>query len=210
MPEQGVAREFLEEAYSRLGYEIEFQILPRERSLYEANAGIFDGECTRIEGIEKEYSNLIRVPFLFGVVYVHAYILDSSSINSIFLDDLSEFKFGIVRGTKISEFAASYGSPVIVTNPRQLVLMLRSGKLDLICLEGFVYDKLKKDMPSVSSLVRINHPIVTKKIYHYIHKKHRNLIPGLLRVFQEMVKDGTYEEILRKHNLSSTTFTPIK
>ena len=51
---QEVARVFLKEAYSRIDIKISFIIMPGERAIRESNAGNFDGESTRIEGLEKK------------------------------------------------------------------------------------------------------------------------------------------------------------
>lgn len=50
------------EAFRRVGVELRLVKLPPERGLINANAGIEDGDLTRIAGLEKHYPNLIRVP----------------------------------------------------------------------------------------------------------------------------------------------------
>ncbi len=51
----------LVEAYKRFGIKATIEKLPAERSLMSSNEGLIDGEVVRIKGIDKKYTNLIRI-----------------------------------------------------------------------------------------------------------------------------------------------------
>ena len=58
----GLVDEVLEVALQRIGYEFEVTIVPTERSLKMAEAGIADGELLITRAIENSFPSLLRVP----------------------------------------------------------------------------------------------------------------------------------------------------
>ena len=58
----GIADRAVREAFRRIGREVTLVRLPSERALLNANDGVDDGNYARVEGLEAEYKNLVRVP----------------------------------------------------------------------------------------------------------------------------------------------------
>ena len=56
--------EILKEAYLQLGIKISIEKYPSKRSLKMSNSGQVDGEMCRVRGIEKNYPNVVKVPFV--------------------------------------------------------------------------------------------------------------------------------------------------
>ena len=59
---QGILEQVLREALEPLRYDVRLLRLPAERSLQDANSGTIDGDVARIEGLDRLYPNLVRVP----------------------------------------------------------------------------------------------------------------------------------------------------
>ena len=72
----------LKPAYSTLSINTEFAPLPSSRSLVNANRGITDGEIARIEDINRQYKNLIRVPIAIMTPGVYALSLSKLPIKN--------------------------------------------------------------------------------------------------------------------------------
>ena len=66
------------EALQRLGFGLRLVNQPSERSLQSANLGQVDGEGLRVEGLDKQYPNLIRVPEPYLRIAFVAFARDSS------------------------------------------------------------------------------------------------------------------------------------
>src|SRR3989344_512852 len=58
----GFIDQLLQEIARRAGVRVRLVVLPAERGLINANAGIEDGDLNRIAGLEHTYPNLMRVP----------------------------------------------------------------------------------------------------------------------------------------------------
>lgn len=60
--ESRVSQAVMKEAYKQLDISVSITELPAERALIESNAGRSDGEVNRIDDLEANYPNLVRVP----------------------------------------------------------------------------------------------------------------------------------------------------
>ena len=187
-----VGEQILKEAYQQLGVDIRVEEYPGERSLVAANTGKTDGELGRIQGMEKEYSNLVMVPVPLFELSVSAFSNQAISINTV--DDLKKYRIGFVGGTKVVEgMTADFPNRLRVGRPDQLFQMLLLGRIDvaldmtedgLIVLQSDKYKTIKMISPK---LVKAN-------IYHYLNKKHADVLPAITKVMQTMLDNGTFKK----------------
>ncbi|WP_339772520.1 hypothetical protein [uncultured Paraglaciecola sp.] len=77
-PIQKISAQVLREAYYNIGFHIRVEPLPIARSLILSNKGYFDGELSRVEGIDKEFRNLLRVPVAINFIEAYAFIKNNS------------------------------------------------------------------------------------------------------------------------------------
>ncbi len=113
-------------------------------------------------------------------------------------------KVGLQKGTHFEQWVASnllMGGIVSTTNvyafskADDVVNALKDGEVDLILIdEDFFLSKYRND----SSLVIVENNIVNEK-YAYAAVKGSTLVPEINRVFREMVKDGTAQQIADKY-----------
>jgi len=75
-----IGEKVLNEAYQRLGINMQIKKFPAERALYTSNSGLVDGELCRVEGLDKTYTNLIRIPVAVSKV---EHVIFSKSSNYI-------------------------------------------------------------------------------------------------------------------------------
>lgn len=182
----------LQEAYKRIGIEVETAWQPAERSLKSSNAGQVDGELNRIAGLESQYPNLVRVPIpvnlLEGVVFSKNVTPVISGISSI-----RGFQIAIRRGTKFAERLTQGMEPLMLSKNIQLFRVLNAGRVDLIItshLEGLeMLNQLKFRQIQV-----LKPPLVSLDLYHYLHKKHQALVKPLSTTLLNMQVEG---EIVR-------------
>lgn len=194
-PETNLIHSVLKEGFKRAKIGLEYHTLPNQRSLINANRGIYDGEAARIWEINELYPNLVRIP-----VSIHAIDLVVLSRKKIFItkaSDLKNYHVGVIRGMKIAEKMAKDAKPLSITtatNHITLVKMLSNDRLDLILTNkiGLLTD-LSKSIEKGFYLVE--KPILSRPLYMHLHKKHKNLIPKLEKAFESMIEDGTYQKI---------------
>lgn len=184
------------EIFKRLGIEYELVWLPSQRSLAFTNNGTDDGNIARTAGIEKKFTNLIRVPekvfdFEF-MAYTKSPVIDIDDWSS-----LQPYAVGIINGWKIVERNVNDAKLVTpVNNYEQLLTLLDKERVDVAILDrvmgGWKLKQLGFDLAAIEP------PIVRKPMFIYVHKKHVQLVPEIARVVIEMKKDGTFREIFAK------------
>jgi len=188
-----ISETILKEAYGRLNIHISTEVLPSERALSNANSGLLDGDIHRIIGLENLYPNLIRVPVpinaIEGMVFSKTKGLKIDS-----WDHLKYFSIGLRIGAKFAE-AGSQGMNVYpVTTNDQVFKMLDRGRTEVVVstrIEGLLTSKKL----GLANIYPIEPAIVNLKLYHYVHKKNKALIPELTRILKTMEKEGRILEI---------------
>jgi polar amino acid transport system substrate-binding protein len=181
------AEQILKEAYSGIETEIEFKMLPIERSLEMSNNGDTDGEFLRVSGIDKDFPNLIMIPVpiyrVDVVVYAKRVEFDVKGWQS-----LSPYTIGIVRGFKIFENNTKGMRIEKVNTVDQAFLKLDAGRTDVVVEIRNVQCRLNE--LNVSGIKIIEPPIDQLLLYHYLHKRHKNLAVKLEKVLRRMEKEG--------------------
>ncbi len=191
-----ISSKVLHDAYRLIGIQIRNRTLPAERALLTSNRGKVDGEVNRVKGIERSYSNLIRVPveinMLEGVVFTKDISFSVEGWGS-----LKPYKIGIRIGTKFAERSTKGMNVDMVTQNVQLFRKLNRGRYDIIVtsrLDGlYLLKKLQ-----LKGIHVLEPPLVTLKLYHYLHKKHTSIIPDITKVLQEMEASGRIQEIRKQ------------
>ena len=196
IPDHILIRRIIEKAYKELNIKTEFVELPGKRALIESSSGHLDGELSRIYDVGLEYPTLVRVPtpmFWFApVAYSHLEKLDLKGV-----DALKKYRVGIMLGMYYTEQAANeFGQVTLVDDLQRLYQILESGRIDIILdsdINGKYYMKKKgyKNVQAVTpQLSRIN-------AYHYVHEKHKDLVPKLDKIFATMKKSGELDKMRR-------------
>lgn len=194
---QTLAREVVQEAYERIGIHVEFNPVPPIRALELANLGVMDGETARIEGTEKTYSNLVKIPvpvsYITGVVFTKHIDRDIRSWN-----DLKGLKIGIIKGVLYSEKGTQGMQTFYAKENTHLFKLLDYGRVDVaIAVKEEGEYEIKAHFPS-SNIHMIGQPVYRAPLFHYIHKKNIGLAPKLEAVLKEMEKNGEMEALWKQ------------
>jgi polar amino acid transport system substrate-binding protein len=184
-----ISARVLVDAYERINFEIDFKKLPAERSLVNSNNGLLDGEVNRVMGIDKKYSNLIRIPIPInsfeGVVFTKKHHFTVRG-----WDCLKPYTIAIRVGAKFAE-NGTRGMKVSKFSTYEKVFMLVAKDRYDICISSRItgfYQIKKQDLLGLKPL---EPPIAEFKLYHYLHKKHKDLVPKISDSLLKMQQEGT-------------------
>lgn len=181
------------EVFRRLDLKFETVWLPPQRSLVYTNEGNYDGHIARTAAVEKNYSDLVRVPvnvldFDFMVYSKNAQLSVSD------WRDLLPHSVGMINGWKIVEQNIAGAKAVFKVNSYdQLLAMLDKGRIDAAILDRVMGEWALRH--AGYELHMIEPPLVSKPNYIYVHRRHAELVPGLSRMINEMKRDGTFDRI---------------
>lgn len=194
---QRVTQRVLTVAYQRLGISIDVKSMPGKRALRESSEGRTDGEVHRIAKIEESYPTLIRVPIILSHLNTTAFSKDSKMIVSD-CNALKNYRIGIVRGAKHAELCTQGLKQVIpLTNSTMLFQFIEVGRADVVIIGGLSgIIQLKK--LGIDSVHPLSPPLRKLPLYHFLHQKHKALVPKIYAVLKKMKDSGELEEIQEK------------
>jgi len=194
----GFMDEVTREALRRIGYKLIINRLPAERGLHNANTGLIDGEMSRVEGINKLYPNLIRVPE--KIMDWEFYIFSEKTINlQNGWNSLENKNIAFITGWKILEKNVPESATVTKTkNSHQLFTLLDVKRVDYIIYEHWGGKRVLNELKL--NKINLQPPfLASKEMFIYLHRKHKALVPRLTQALKNMKNDGSYKSLIQKH-----------
>lgn len=180
------------EIFNRAGLGLKLVKLPAERGLLNANEGIIDGELSRIEGLDRKYKNLLRVPEILLEWEFAAF--SKSSVNLSDANKLNQYSLGLIKGWKIYETMFAKANLTQVETPEQLFELLEKDRIQIALYENWMGKRLIQNLGIKD--VHVILPIIKRKgMFIYLNKKHSAVIPKLLKELRKLKKDGFYKKI---------------
>jgi polar amino acid transport system substrate-binding protein len=201
IPDQYVGGEILKAVYRRLDIAIEFVDLPAKRALVESSQGRVDGEVHRILAVQSEFPSLLPVRASINYIEPSAFV-KQRELRIDGWSSIAPYSIGIVRGVGSSERGTSGMSKVeAVATMEQLMQMLASGRIDVAVCDRFSGVLLNRKL-RLDAVVRPLSPALEHiPLYHFLHERHRELVPRVEKVVQEMEAGGELERLRREITL---------
>lgn len=185
----------LKEAFSRAGFAVIIQMLPAERALQDANAGVADGDIGRIRRISEYYPHLLIVdePIIESRDFV-AFSIDHSFRTTDWAS-LKPYHVGIMRGWKILENnVVDTRSLIRIDSTLSLFRLLKNNRVDVV-VNARVDGLYAARMLEIDNLKVMEPPLASLELYLFMHEKHRQSIPALEKALKQMKDDGTFYRI---------------
>ncbi len=188
-----ICARMLEKVYENLGIRIRIQAFPANRALILSNSGEFDGEVQRIDGIEENYPNLIKVPEPIFVLEASVFV-KNAEITIEGWSSLKTYRIGIPRGIKYLESNTDGMNPVIASSIAQLFYLLDAERIDVVIISTNYGKEFMEKHPSMK-INLIEPPIIKVPLYHYLHKKHQAIVPFVTNNIRQLKKEGKFNNI---------------
>lgn len=197
------AAAIIRDAYNKIGTEVVFKTYPAERALQISNSGDADGELVRVDNISTTYTNLIKIPVSHVVAEQMAFAKESK-IEIAGWESLRPYKIVFHKGYKAAELGTKGMDVQLVGHDKQAFLMVDKGRRDVVLANRFTGLSLIKEM-NLNRIRMLIPPVQVDPLYHYLHKKHKALVPQITAVLRKMKEEGKFLEIYRKFKVSPLT-----
>lgn len=189
----------LEKAYANLGYKIRYRRVPLARSFVEANNGRLDGLRARIGSVADKYPNLVKVPF--NLLDFKVILMADRRVCGVC--NLSQITHIVTsRGFKaLEDYLADkpYKLNITkVTGTRQSLNMLVEGKVQAAIMPDINVPEEYFE----SNQHWIKQTLAILPDYHYVNKKHAELVPKLLEQFEDMQASGEMSALRKRYGVS--------
>ena len=186
----------LTEAYGRLGYEVELQGYPAERALFMANEGLVDGEAGRVNVVEKEFPNLIRVPTPLYVNRIAVLTKVRGLDPAKGWGQLAGYKVCIRNGYKLLESQIGGENCHRVSSYEKMLDLLKNNRVDVGLAEYIdILPTLSK--AGLGEVRMLCEPMAVNPMYHYLNKRHADLVPQIDAALRRMTDEGRLKDIER-------------
>ena len=190
-----IGKEVMTSAYGRIGKQIEFLDLPGKRAVVMANKGGSDAELIRSIRASKVYPNLIRIPVLVVSDEMAAYSINNNKkISSP--KDLAPFVTGFRRGSTIPTKMTKGMNFIEFDSLKQGIDMLKRKRIDIMLYFKTSLDSVVNGNNFDSQIHQISDKLRVIKLYHYVHKRNKHLVPSLEKALKEMTKSGEKQSII--------------
>ncbi len=188
------------EAFRRAGVKLRLVKLPAERGLINANAGIEDGDLTRISGLEAHYPNLIRVPEKLIEHEFSAFSKNPELATSLVV--LRARPIGHIRGWKIYEKMLA-GAPAVVASDdaAQMFRQLQLDRIDVALYERWLGLSLLRKQ-GIQGIYLLEPAIAKREMFIYLHKRHAALVPKIAEALRAIKAEGLYDKLYKEKVLS--------
>lgn len=189
----------ISEALSRINLKLKFHELPAERSIQMVNAGVMDGECSRVPKAVANYKNLIKVPEKIWDIKFTSFVM-SDSIKIKAWQDLKPYHVATVAGFKMAENIIPNINPksfIVLPNVSALFKMLEAGRIDVAVLTELTGKTKLKEL-NIRGVYIQKPPLAAVPLYLMLYKKHAALVDPLRKIFSEMKEEGVWQDIYNK------------
>lgn len=194
--EQEVGRIVLTQIYENIGINITISPLPGDRAQFAAKSGKKDGEIMRIWTYGEENKNLVRVPTPYYYLETMPFILKGKQITVTTKNDLQQYKLAKVRGVKHTNNITQGLSDVYNMNSTtNMFKLLRSGRVD-IALTNTLDGNHIIAKHGLNDVTPLDKPLVSLPLYHYVHAKHKHLVPVVDAEIQRLKGNGELARLL--------------
>jgi hypothetical protein len=189
-------KDYIIRAYSLIGYRVALHQYPPGDSIKMTNVGKLDAELIRTPVIELSAKNLKRVPVKLLSGQLVLYCLNHIKCDSDVLNDVAA-TIGIISGKNItSNYMEDKNAPVYqIKGSQNLVKLFEKQRIQYI---------LSLDIDGIGNIGSIDKSqyqsfqLALYDSYHYVHKKHEELIPELTLALQQAIEEiGPWEEYLK-------------
>lgn len=196
LPDQFLGEYILREVYKALQISVHFQTLPAKRALSMSNDGRVDGETRRLVFIEDAAPNLVRIPTPMDKV--EAMMFSRSQAPFINLESLGEKSLAYVDGVAgFKPLLPFFKTRYPLATEKQVWRMLAKGHAD-ITSAGRVHGLFRLRTLGIANIHPMEPPRKVYQTYHYLHEKHRSLVPKVDRLFRAWRASGKLQRLRRE------------
>ena len=186
----------IREAYKRIGYEVKFKPFLGRSALEHSNAGKVDAELQRIDGISRDFTNLIQVPipinYVQGAVFTKNLTFPVTGWYS-----LQPYHIGIVKGIIFAEEGTKGMNVMVTSSYEEVMRKLNRGEIDVAVMPR-ISALLEMKLQSYKGIKMLGGILETMFLYHYVHRKNASLVPKLEKELKQMILNGTTQQLRKE------------
>ncbi len=203
---QGICFALTESAFSSVNYFITKQIMPAKRLMNHAETFRVDAICNIWYNDLRKKAYRFSEPYLYNTVYF--WVLTDKNITYAKLEDLKEYKIGILSGYHNGEEfdSATYLNKEIVhESSERLLRLLINKRIDIAVCDKIVAETIISKTDISGKLKHLPKPLFEAALYLAVSRKHPQvdkIITSFNTGMKNIRENGEYQKILKSYGLS--------
>ncbi len=186
------------EVFRRAGVKLKMEYFPIKRASLEADIGNVDGEPARIRQYQNNHYNLVRIDEFVHTLQINAYATKiKTPLNGWQSLKGKKYYVEYLRGVEISEYnLTKVLDKKYLTDSSSAFHSLEkllSNRIDLYIDSHNAISPLLKQVPFGGVIYPIG-LMESVDLYFYIHRKHKQYIPKLTKIIQNMKEEGLIKQ----------------
>jgi polar amino acid transport system substrate-binding protein len=189
-PSAMMAQRVLTQAYKQLDVTVSFEELPNQRARALQESNVLDGVDYRI--MDSPVGDLQKVSISVGYEDLVAYS-NGKRFKLEGYKSLQPYTIGYLSGAKVFEERLQGMEVDTAPNLESLFRKLDAGRTDIVIDSRSSYCKVSK--LGLHNIVMLEPSLERLPAYHWVSKRHKDLIPRLEAVLKKMAQDGTIRKL---------------
>ncbi len=194
--------------YNKLGIELKIVKHPGNRVLLMANSAQVDGVLLRGTIIEGLAENLLRIPYPIALIKYSAFTKKSKQIKIDDWNSLSPYRIGVPRGIKLIEERTKNFNQIKNNNLLASFKMLYLDRIDVTVLTELDGLYALKAMNLHNDIQKLEPALEVSPAYHFLHKKHSNLINKMTKLMKKMDESGELKKLIYQSEMTVISTLP--
>ncbi len=193
--------QLMQKIYAPLDITPTLVVLPSERGLEYVNQGFYDAEAGRTSAIANAYPNLLQIPEPLATVQMAVFCLKKEHCTLSTWQD-----YVVIQGSLITEQVCQRKKLTCnaVSNDVSAFQALEKGHVEQILADDlFALGALCQSGLAAVYVRRLRD--ASYPIYHYINRKHQDLLPKLTASIKQLNSSGERDTILSRLSESFAT-----
>ncbi len=149
--------------------------------------------------MRNQYPTLIMVQPAINAIEPSAFARRKLRLRVNGWDSIRGYRIGIVRGVGTSE-DGTRGMPHVlaVTSLTQLMQALAADRIDIAVSDAFSGLAAVRQLGLSREIALLKPPLQRVEIYHFLHRRHADLVPRVEGVLRQMQASGELEALRRE------------
>jgi len=109
-------------------------------------------------------------------------------------ESLKPYHIGVMRGIKSTEMLTKGMERTFLHKFDQMFFMLEKERIDIGLTDRVLGLEIIHSL-NFKNIRYLEPPLIKRNLYHYVHKKHNDIVGKLTKALREMEKSGRIEQI---------------
>ncbi|MCP3940023.1 MAG: amino acid ABC transporter substrate-binding protein [Desulfobacteraceae bacterium] len=198
----GIASEIVTRIFNRAGHKVQFMFFPWKRTQILVKTGELDGLAIAWFTKERAKTMVYSIPYINTAIVLIKRKNDPFVYNNI--KDLYGKNIGVIIGYGyLKKIESDKIQKTFVKSLKQNLQKLANGRIDLTMEEKLNAQKTIAVMPKEvqDSLTIVENPFEIKELHITLSKKlpnHKKLIDDFNTALTSMIKDGSYQQMIKR------------